>query len=203
MQIFHLVAVCRGRREGILIPVVGVGIERGVETMFVEELLPLPCLALRVPEELHAGMEDRESRFRGERKPSTVTDGGRIFDAGLGLMAAGADVIGVGNNGAMVLSGVLGDETVEFWVIIDVEFAETSFPLFWVSFSFPFAFPRDDWEEVSEEALPPLYILIPGLLTTTLGPISPEVRRVCVGGVGVGGGDVEIDADGDKTETPF
>lgn len=44
--------------------------------------------------------------------------------------------------------------------------------------------------------------MIPGLLTTTLGPISPEVRRVCVGGVGAG--DVEIgDPEGDTTETPL
>lgn len=41
-------------------------------------------------------------------------------------------------------------------------------------------------EELSKSALRPLYTLIPGLLTTTLGPIRPVVRRACVGGVGTG-----------------
>lgn len=58
-------------------------------------------------------MEDREGRLRKE-KPSTVTDGGRIFDTGLGLTAAAGDVVGDGSVGAGVVSGVVGDETPDF-----------------------------------------------------------------------------------------
>lgn len=44
-------------------------------------------------------------------------------------------------------------------------------------------------DEESEGALRPLYTLMPGLLTTTFGPMRPEGRRVCASCVdgGVGG----------------
>lgn len=105
-DLFTLAAVWRGKREGIRMPVVGGGMERAAG-MAVGLLSWLP---LRVPEELRVGMEEREGRLRVEVKPSTVTDGGRMFD-GFGLTGTGN---AVGDDGANVVDSEDGSEATVF-----------------------------------------------------------------------------------------